>query len=64
MPFTKETAKELGRKGGITNRDRRLKENPNHFHEIGVEGGNALLERYGKDYYRQISARRKKGTKK
>ena len=43
----------IGRKGGLSNKKKRLRENPNYYSEIGTKGGQSMLKR-GKEYFSMI----------
>lgn len=47
-------AREAGRKGGLTVRDRYGTE---RFADIGRQGGETVRERYGSEYFREIGSR-------
>lgn len=49
-----ELAREAGRKGGLTVRDKYGSE---RYADIGRQGGETVRERYGSDYFREIGSK-------
>lgn len=49
-----ELAREAGRKGGLTVRDKYGME---RYADIGRQGGETVRERYGSDYFREIGSK-------
>lgn len=46
--------RELGRIGGLRTKERKLAEDPDFYHKIGVKGGNKMLQERGIEYFSQI----------
>lgn len=44
----------IGRQGGMKTKQRKLRENPNYYAEIGLLGGEAMKQTHGKEFYSQI----------
>ncbi len=54
MPFTKETAREFGIKGGQATKERMLAKDPYYFEKIGLMGGLKTYEKFGSKHYQKI----------
>ena len=44
----------IGRKGGLNNKRKQLRKNPNYYSEIGSIGGQKMKETRGKEFYSEI----------
>ena len=51
---------QIGKVGGITNRNKMKKRNPNHFADIGFLGGKVTHKEKGKEFYSNIGSLPKK----
>lgn len=51
----------IGRKGGMKTKQRKLRDNPNYYSEIGSLGGETMKQTRGKEFYSKIGKMSKRG---
>jgi general stress protein YciG len=51
----------IGRKGGMRTKQRKLRDNPNYYSEIGSLGGETMKQTRGKEFYSKIGKLSKRG---
>lgn len=52
----------IGRKGGMKTKQRKLRDNPNYYSEIGSLGGETMKQTRGKEFYSKIGKMSKRGA--
>lgn len=51
----------IGRKGGMKTKQRKLRDNPNYYSDIGSLGGETMKQTRGKEFYSKIGKMSKRG---